>query len=90
MGGIHKVCIITDRYPTEQYPANTFLDQLVCQFADIGVECTVVAPYSKINDIIKHNNYLPERKHTKITLEGKEIVIHCKPFFAPIGRKSQV
>lgn len=87
MGGIHKVCIITDRYPTEQYPANTFLDQLVCQFADIDVECTVVAPYSKINDIIKHNNYLPERKHTKITLEGKEIVIHCKPFFAPIGRK---
>lgn len=87
MSEIRKVCIITDRYPTEQYPANTFLDQLVCQFADNGVDCTVVAPYSRINDIIKHNNYSPERKYKKRTINGNEIEIFCKPFFAPIGRK---
>lgn len=87
MNRMRKICIITDRYPTEQYPANTFLDQLVCQFADNGVECTVVAPYSRINDVIKHNHYSPERAYKKITLEGNEIEIHCKSFFAPVGRK---
>ncbi len=84
---IRKLCVITDRYPTEQYPANTFLDQLVCQFADSGIECTVVAPYSKINDVIKHNKYSPKRVYEKTTLKGNKIKIHCRPFFAPIGRK---
>ena len=41
MNTIRKVCFITDRYPTESYPANTFLDQLVCQFADSDIDCTV-------------------------------------------------
>lgn len=87
MSSIRKVCFITDRYPTEQYPANTFLDQLVCQFADNGIECTVIAPYSKINDIIKHNNYSPERRYIKKTSNGNSINVHCKPFYAPFGRK---
>lgn len=88
MGGIRKLCIITDRYPTEQYPANTFLDQLVCQFSDNGIECTVVAPYSRINDVLKHNQYLPQRVYIKETLNGNRIKVHCKTFFAPIGRKA--
>ena len=87
MAQIRNLCVITDRYPTEQYPANTFLDQLVCQFADSDVECTVVAPYSRLNDIIKHNNYAPERMYEKTTLQGNKIRVHCKTFFAPLGRK---
>ena len=87
MKKIRKLCIITDRYPTEQYPVNTFLDQLVCQFADSEIDCTVVAPYSRINDIIKRNKYFPDRVYDKITLGGSKIHVHCKPFFAPTGRK---
>ena len=87
MTQIRKVCFITDRYPTEQYPANTFLDQLVCQFADNGVECTVVAPYSRINDKIKKNNYSPNRKWVRRTVKGNTVDVHCKSFFAPLGRK---
>ena len=87
MNKICKVCIITDRYPTEQYPANTFLDQLVCQFADNGIKCTVIAPYSRINDVIKHNDYLPKRVYKKFTLKGNEIEVHCKPFFSLIGKR---
>lgn len=87
MSQIRKVCFITDRYPTEQYPANTFLDQLVCQFADNGVECTVVAPYSRINDKIKKNNYSPKSKWVRRTVKGNTVDVHCKSFFAPLGRK---
>ena len=87
MAQIKKVCIITDRYPTQSYPANTFLDQLVCQFADSGIACTVVAPYNQLKDKLRHTPYHPERCYVKKTLNGNEIEIHCRPFFTTFGKK---
>ncbi len=84
---IKKICFITDRYPTPEYPMNTFLDQLVCQFADMGLECTVIAPYSRILDKMKKNNYHPAEQYKKITSTGKTINVYCPTIFALTGRK---
>ena len=84
---IRRICFITDRYPTPEYPMNTFLDQLVCQIADSGVECTVVAPYSRVLDAMKHNNYHPPVHYVKTTEKGNRISVYCPTIFALTGRK---
>ena len=41
-----RICVISQHYPDEQNMIFAFLDQLVCQFADQGAECFVIAPTS--------------------------------------------
>lgn len=84
---IQRLCVITDRYPTKEYPLNTFLDQLVCQFADTGIHCTVVAPYSRVRDIIKKKDYHAPKHYVKRTEKGAEISVYCPNFFIITGRK---
>ena len=84
---VKKICIITDRYPTKEYPINTFLDQLVCEFADKGMDCTVIAPYSPWMDRIKKNNYHPPFHWIKKTKKGSLIHIFCPTILALTGKK---
>lgn len=84
---VKNICIITDRYPTHDYPVNTFLDQLVCQFADMGINCTVIAPYSPILDKLKKKKYNPKRGWTKITKKGSYINVICPRIFYITGKK---
>lgn len=84
---VKSICIITDRYPTKEYPINTFLDQLVCEFADLGIECTVIAPYSPLLDKLKKNQYHPSLHWVKTTKNGAEINIYCPPILSLLGRK---
>ena len=71
-----KICFITDRYPTEEYPVNTFLDKLVCQMAEQGVDCTVIAPYRPIVDRINKKNYKTPFYRERIAKSGKIIKIY--------------
>lgn len=84
---VKSICIITDRYPTKEYPINTFLDQIVCEFADLGIECTVIAPYSPLLDKLKKNQYHPSSHWVKTTKNGAEINIYCPPILSLLGRK---
>lgn len=84
---VKSICIITDRYPTKEYPVNTFLDQLVCEFADLGIECTVIAPYSPLLDMLKKNQYHPSSHWVKTTKNGAEINVYCPQILSLIGRK---
>lgn len=84
---IQHLCVITDRYPTKEYPMNTFLDQLICQFADMGIDCTVITPYSHIRDIIKGNDYRPPKHYIKKTENGSEISIYSPRIFIVTGKK---
>ena len=84
---IQRLCVITDRYPTKEYPMNTFLDQLICQFADMGIDCTVITPYSHIRDIIKGNDYHPPKHYIKKTEKGSEISIYSPRIFVVTGKK---
>lgn len=82
---IESICVITDRYPTDEYPVNTFLDQLICQFAEQGIRCTVIAPYSPIRDTIKKYNYHPKKHWSKPAKNGMTIEIYCPKIFAVSG-----
>ena len=84
---IQRMCILTDRYPTQEYPINTFLDQLVSQFADFGINCTVIAPYSPIMDKIKGNNYHPSAYREKRTKNNNIIRIFSPRIYAVSGKK---
>lgn len=84
---IRKICFITDRYPTKEYPINTFLDQLVCQYADMGIKCTVIAPYSPFRDKLNKRNYHPQRHWIKQTKKGACIDIYCPHMPFAFGMK---
>ena len=71
-----RICFIANRYPTQEYPANTFLDKLVCQMAEQGAECTVIAPYRPIVDKINKKNYKTPFYRERITASGKVIKIY--------------
>ena len=85
---LKRLCVITDRYPTKEYPVNTFLEQLVCQFADMGIDCTVVAPYSRMMDMLKHNKYHPARHYVNTTGKGAKISVYCPTIPVLTGRKA--
>lgn len=82
-----RICFITDRYPTKEYPVNTFLDQLVCQMSDQGVECTVIAPYRPIVDKINRKNYRTPYYRERVTASGKIIKIYNPTYFWGTNKK---
>lgn len=87
-GGIRmRICFITERYPTEEYPVNTFLDKLVCEMADQGVECTVIAPYRPIVDKIKKKKYKTSFYRERVTARGKIIKIYNPTYFCGTNKK---
>lgn len=50
---IKKICVISQGYPTKGQPWFSFVDQLLCAFSDLGVECTVICPQSYSKSIIR-------------------------------------
>ena len=76
-----KICIITNRYPTKEYPVNTFLDKLICEMTDQGVECTVIAPYRPIIDRINNKNYKTSFYRERITPGGGVVKIYNPTYF---------
>ncbi len=43
---VKHICIVTEFWPTADDPMYTFVRQLVCAIADLGVTCSVIAPQS--------------------------------------------
>ena len=72
---IKKICIITDEYPTDQDPIYTFLDEVVCGFADRNIECIVICPKS-----IVHNQHKAKTR-IKTTKSGNTVRILCPHYF---------
>lgn len=55
---IKRICIIANGYPSPERVVNTFVDQLVCQFADNGIDCVVISPQSLTNILFKKQKKL--------------------------------
>jgi len=43
---LSHICFIVPGYPTDSEPIYTFVKQLVCSIADLGIKCSVIAPQS--------------------------------------------
>lgn len=66
-----RICVITQYYPNETDMIYSFVDQLICQFADQGLECFVISPQS----ILEKSHKMVSRK--RITAGGNIIEIFC-------------
>lgn len=83
---IKQICVICDRYPTNEFPANTFLRNLIEEFANNDIECTVVAPYCPALDLIKRNPYHPPYYREEITKLGKSVKVYSPRLLSITGR----
>jgi glycosyltransferase involved in cell wall biosynthesis len=77
---IRRICIIADGYPSAQRVINTFVDQLVCEFADQGMDCTVIAPQSLTEIFLKKDIGRQPYYRERIT-EGSNIIKVYAPRF---------
>lgn len=83
---IKKMCIFTAGYPTETDPKCPFVDQLVCQFADMGIHCTVIDPIS-ITKVLVHRYEIRPRQRIRITDEGNKIDVYSPPYVSVSTRR---
>lgn len=58
---IRKICIISEGYPTDKKPWFPFVDQLVCAFAEQGIECTVISPQSITKALMERKEFRSQR-----------------------------
>lgn len=78
---LKKICVITEEYPTDASPKFPFVDQLVCQMADLGVECTILNPVSITRRMIYKEKLKPKQWY-KTTLNGNKIRIVCPRYIS--------
>ena len=82
-----RLCILTDGFPIDGFPVNSFLEQLVFAFVDMGIQCDVVAPNTPVYSWIKKIPYNPKVHSIRTTKRGNTFHVYCPPFFALMGRK---
>lgn len=46
LADIKQICFIVPDYPTNYEPVYTFVRQLICSIADLGIKCSVIVPQS--------------------------------------------
>jgi teichuronic acid biosynthesis glycosyltransferase TuaC len=87
---IKRICIIADCYPSPQRAVNTFVDQLVCEFADQGMDCTVIAPQSLTEIFLKKDiGKLPYYRE-RITAGGSIIKVYSPRFVSASAYKKGI
>ena len=83
---IKKICVITEEYPIDDRPRFPFVDQLICQFADLGLEIVVLNPVSITRKIIYKENLKP-KTWEKTTRNGAKVTIVCPRYFSFSSKK---
>lgn len=59
MVDIRHLCFIVPSYPTATDPVYTFVRQLICSIADMGIKCSVIAPQSITKRLIRRKKRRP-------------------------------
>lgn len=80
---IKKIVVIADNYPSEGRPVLVFVQQLVEQFVNIGVEVVVIAPQSLTNSLVRGNK-LNKRRSVEITSDNIKYQVY-RPYFFTTG-----
>lgn len=82
---IKKICIISAGYPSENNPVYTFVEQFVSELADNGISCSVIAPVSVTNKIVRKEKLEPKFS-VKVTKKGNKIDIY-RPRYLSFSKK---
>lgn len=76
---IKHICIISPGYPSPDNPFFVFVEKLVNEFADLGLQCTVISPQS-LSKIFVRNSKLNLRYRKFKTNKGNEVKIY-QPYY---------
>ncbi len=81
---IYNICVISDGYPADNEVCNEFIENLVNEFVDQGVNCYVISPQSKIVRLIKKQKTLPLKRIRKTVMKNEVTVYSpdCMSFSA--------
>lgn len=79
-----KMAFFVDGYPTNADPSFAFVRPLILQLADRGFECTVIAPQSITNMVLRGKRKKPFRSFD-VTGLGNEIEI-LRPSFVSVSK----
>ena len=74
-----KIYIISPTYPSEGHPVNTFIKQIVDEWADQGHECVVVAPFS-----VTKSHWKSPDKEIQTTVKGNSVTIY-RPHYISVS-----
>lgn len=69
------ICFIVNGYPTKDDPVYAFIRPIVLNIADLGYNCTVIAPQS-ITNSIKNKKKLRDYQWTDVSDNGSKIRIY--------------
>ncbi|MEF3309007.1 glycosyltransferase family 4 protein [Paenibacillus sp. GYB004] len=56
---VKHICFVAEGYPTDDDPRFTFVRQLICSIADLGVQCSVIVPQSITNTLKRSKGKRP-------------------------------
>lgn len=74
-----KIYIISPTYPSKGHPVNTFIKQIVDEWADQGHKCIVVAPFS-----VTKSRWKAPNEEVQVTDKGNEVKIY-RPHYISVS-----
>ena len=74
-----KIYIISPTYPSAGHPVNTFIKQIVDEWADQGHQCEVVAPFS-----VTKSHWKAPKEEVQVTEKGNKVLIH-RPHYVSVS-----
>lgn len=80
------ILFIVNGYPTKQDPVYAFIRPIVCEVADKGIKCTVIAPQS-YTKILFGKGHCRKEHWIDVTEKGSKIDI-IQPFFLSLSKKT--
>ncbi len=83
---IKNICFIVDGYPSDYRIVNAFVETLVNQMVDFGVNCIVISPQS-INRSIKVKTKLLPKCYQRKTPAGNIVNIYSPKYFSLSAKK---
>ena len=82
------ICIVAEGYPTPDNPMLSFVDKIVCEFAEQGYKCSVVAPQS-ITKILFRGVKKRKAHWTKLTKNKKTVDIY-QPLYISLSNNKKL
>ena len=82
-----KICFIVDKYPSETFPAaNAFVETLVNEMTEKGIQCYVISPQSCTNALVHRRKLLPYTRE-RTTNSGKSVKVITPKYWSFSGKK---
>lgn len=72
---VKRICVIASGYPSEYSVCNEFIENLVNQFVDNGIECCVITTQSKLINLIRKEKNVPKKRYRKTPL-GNSVEVY--------------